>query len=128
MGREKELAQLQEWYAAACAGTCTLGFVSGEAGIGKTALVNQFVASLRTKGQPWIGVGQGVQHHGTGEAYLPVMAVLSQFARGAEQGEVRAVLQHYAPNWLVRLPALRQDGEKRTPRPRPLPVAHPANG
>ncbi len=77
--------------------------------------MNQFVASLRTLGQPWLGVGQGVQHHGTGEAYLPVMAVLSQFARGAEQGEVRAVLQQHAPNWLGRLPALWQEGENNPP-------------
>ena len=110
MGREKDLAQLQECYAAASAGTCKLVFISGEAGIGKTTLVNRFLASLRTMRQAWISVGQGVQHHGAGEAYLPVLTVLSQFARGAEQGELRAVLQQYAPNWLVRVPALWQDG------------------
>jgi len=115
VGREQELAQLQEWYTAASAGTCTLGFVSGEAGIGKTTLVNRFVAGLRTTGQAWIGVGQGVQHHGTGEAYLPVTTVLSQFARGAAQGEVRAVLQQHAPNWLVRFPALWPEGENNPP-------------
>jgi predicted ATPase len=124
VGREKNLAQLQEWYTAASAGTCTLGFVSGEAGIGKTTLVNQFVAGLRAAGQAWIGVGQGVQYHGTGEAYLPVTTVLSQFVRGAAQGEVRAVLQQHAPNWLVRLPVLRQEGENNPPA-EPLPVVTP---
>jgi len=71
--------------------------------------VDRFVASLRTKGQIWIGIGQGVQHHGAGEAYLPVLTALSQFIRGAEQEEFRSALQHYAPNWLPRLPALRQE-------------------
>src|SRR5262249_53451270 len=124
VGREKELARLQEWYAAASAGTCKLAFVSGEAGIGKTALVNRFLASLRTMGQAWISMGQGVQHHGAGEAYLPVLTVLSQFAREAEHGELRAVLQQHAPNWLVRLPALRQEGESAPPA-EPLPVVPP---
>src|SRR5262245_5143239 len=41
VGREKEFAQLQEGYAAVSAGRCQLVFVIGEAGIGKTALVNR---------------------------------------------------------------------------------------
>src|SRR5262245_26579553 len=121
VGREKELAQLQKWYAAASAGTCQLVFVSGEAGIGKTALANRFLASLQTRGQAWISVGQGIQHHGANEAYLPVMTVLSQLARGAEQGEVRAVLEQHAPNWLPRLPALWPEGSS-APPPSPLPA------
>ena len=112
---------MQEWYAAASAGSCQLVFVSGESGIGKTTLVTRFLASLRPMGQAWISVGQGVQHHGTGEAYLPVMTVLSQFARGAEQGELRVVLQQHAPSWLVRMPALRQEGESEPPA-KPLPA------
>src|SRR5262249_55476113 len=124
VGREQELAQLEEWYAAASAGTCQLVFISGEAGIGKTTLVNRFVASLQTRGEAWVSVGQGVQHHGASEAYLPVMTVLSQFARGAAQAELRAVLQQHAPNWLARVPALRQEGEN-TPPADPLPPVTP---
>src|SRR5262249_13723900 len=109
VGRETELTQLQEWYAAASAGTCTLGFVSGEAGIGKTTLVNRFVANLRTNRHVWVGVGQCIQHHGAGEAYLPVLTVLSQFARRAEQEEVRAALQQYSPHWMSYLPILQPE-------------------
>jgi tetratricopeptide (TPR) repeat protein len=72
-------------------------------------------------GRVWISVGQCIQHHGVSEAYLPVLAALSQFARGTGQAELRAALQHYAPNWLHQLPALRQEGSS-DPPDGPLPA------
>src|SRR5262245_48171531 len=86
VGRENELAQLQEWYTAASAGTCTLVFVSGEAGIGKTALVNSFLASLRTRKQAWISLGQGIQHHAADEAYRAMLTVVRLFVSVAAGG------------------------------------------
>src|SRR5262249_29520701 len=50
--------------------------------------------------------------------------VLSQFARGAEQAELKAALQHYAPNWMPRLPALWQEGSS-SPPAGPLPAVTP---
>ena len=46
VGRNEEWAELCEWYAAAQQGTRRIGFVCGEAGIGKTALVDAFVGAL----------------------------------------------------------------------------------
>jgi hypothetical protein len=40
VGRESELKQLREWYASVLQGERRVVFVSGEAGIGKTAFVN----------------------------------------------------------------------------------------
>jgi len=68
VGRENDLARLQDYYAAARAGHGQVVFVSGEAGIGKTTLMNRFVADLRVRERAWISMGQGVQHHGPGEA------------------------------------------------------------
>lgn len=44
--REAELAQLQQWWTAACHGQRQIGLVAGEAGIGKTTLVDAFLAQL----------------------------------------------------------------------------------
>lgn len=46
VGRDVELAQLHHWLAKALAGKRQLVFVPGEAGIGKTALVDAFLRSL----------------------------------------------------------------------------------
>src|SRR5262245_2874302 len=46
VGRERELKQLHEWYAQAQGGQRRVVFVAGEAGIGKTALADAFIAGL----------------------------------------------------------------------------------
>ena len=48
-----------------------MGFIAGEPGIGKTALMDTFVAHLSTTENVWVGHGQCIDHYGAGEAYLP---------------------------------------------------------
>jgi hypothetical protein len=43
VGRQAEWRLLGEWYAAVQNGTRRIGFIAGEAGMGKTALVDAFV-------------------------------------------------------------------------------------
>ena len=73
MGRETELAQLHRWLEEALQGKRQVVFVTGEAGIGKTALVDRFVAHVAAAPQIGLGRGQCIEHYGTGEAYLPVL-------------------------------------------------------
>src|SRR5262245_49287233 len=46
VAREAELATLHQWFAKALRGERHLGFITGEAGIGKTTLVDTFVTQL----------------------------------------------------------------------------------
>jgi DNA-binding winged helix-turn-helix (wHTH) protein len=48
VGRERELAQLQEWFAQAQQGQRQLVFVSGDPGIGKTTLIEVFLFGVRS--------------------------------------------------------------------------------
>ncbi|MHC4135187.1 MAG: serine/threonine-protein kinase [Planctomycetota bacterium] len=50
-GREEELARLRRLYEAAAAGQARVVVIEGEAGIGKTRLVDEFVARLRGEGE-----------------------------------------------------------------------------
>ncbi len=126
VGRESELAQLHSWFKKALNGERQIVFVSGEAGIGKTSLVEAFLfgvrsyeefgvhkAKLRTLNtelpstpSPWIGRGQCVEHYGVGEAYLPVLEALGRLCRAVDGQEVIALLRHQAPTWLVQMPAV----------------------
>src|SRR5262245_36648583 len=105
VGREAEWTQLHEWYAAAQRGTHRIGFVAGEAGIGKTVLVEAFVSEVLAQGKARVSRGQCIQQFGSGEAYLPIIEPLGRLAR---DGSIPIVdlLRKYAPSWLVHLPSL----------------------
>lgn len=58
--------------------------IVGEPGIGKTALVDAFLAQMAATEDVWIGHGQCIDHYGAGEAYLPVLEALGRLGRDAE--------------------------------------------
>jgi DNA-binding winged helix-turn-helix (wHTH) protein/predicted ATPase len=106
VGREAELVQLQRWLATAWLGERQMGFVTGEAGLGKTTLVEAFLAGVRSEGALWISHGQCIEHYGAGEAYLPVLEALVRLCRGPTGQSVMALLSQHAPSWLVHMPSL----------------------
>jgi predicted ATPase len=87
-------------------GTRQVVCITGAAGIGKTALVDAFVAQVRTTETLWVGHGQCIEQYGPGEPYLPVLEALGRLCRGAEGATCLALVQQYAPSWLVQMPAL----------------------
>lgn len=101
VGREAELEQLQQWWELARSGQRQVVFIAGEPGIGKTTLVDCFLARISQARahahEFWIGRGQCVEQYGEGEAYLPVLEALGQLCRGPEGQPVREVLHRYAP-------------------------------
>jgi DNA-binding winged helix-turn-helix (wHTH) protein len=106
VGRDAELAQLHHWYAAACQGRRQVVFITGEVGIGKTTLVDAFVSQVAARADLWVGRGQCIEHHGPGEAYLPLLEALGRLGRPPQGGALVARLQQYAPSWLLHLPGL----------------------
>lgn len=103
--RERELAHLHRWLATALSGVRQVGFVTGEAGLGKTTLVDAFLAAL-TDDELWIGQGQCLEHYGAGEAYFPILEALGRLCRGAGGHDLVALLAQQAPTWLVHMPGL----------------------
>src|SRR5215510_4105129 len=81
VGREAAIATLHQWFAKALQGERHLGFITGEAGIGKTTLVDTFVTQLAAQVPVWRGHGQCIEQYGTGEAYLPLLEALGQMGR-----------------------------------------------
>jgi DNA-binding winged helix-turn-helix (wHTH) protein/tetratricopeptide (TPR) repeat protein len=106
VGRQDTLAQLRQWWARARQGRRQVGVIAGEPGIGKTALVDTFVAQVTAAEACWVGHGQCVETYGAGEPYLPLLEALGRLCRGPEGARLVAVLRQYAPSWLVHLPAL----------------------
>src|SRR6202022_4338315 len=72
VGRARELAALQSALQGAL---CRVVFVTGEAGVGKTTLVDELLARAEAR-KAWTARGGCIEHYGSGEAYLPVLEAL----------------------------------------------------
>lgn len=104
VGRDAELDVLRAWSAASAAGQRTTGFVAGEAGSGRTTLLQTFLDETRSASGVVVGEGRCSQRHAS-EPYLPFLDVLASLARGAHGMRFRELLQQLAPTWAARLPA-----------------------
>jgi len=105
VGRSAELAALAGWFGRAVAGERQIVFIIGEAGIGKTTLVDAFVESL-DRSTCLVARGQCIEQGGAGEPYLPVVEALGRLCAEAGGTPVVDVLRRHAPAWLVQLPGL----------------------
>jgi predicted ATPase/DNA-binding winged helix-turn-helix (wHTH) protein len=104
VGRDEALSRMRRWFEKMLGGERQIVFVTGEAGIGKTALVDTFARSIASDRSVRIGRGQCLEQYGTSEAYLPVLEAIGRLCR--EQGRIVDVLRAHAPMWLLQMPSL----------------------
>ncbi len=107
VGRECPLGELGDCLGQALRDQRQIVFITGEPGIGKTALADEFqrqaaaeVAGLR------IARGQCIEGYGGKEAYYPMLEALGELCRGPGGESVVQTLAAQAPTWLVQFPAL----------------------
>lgn len=103
VGREQDLARLHAGLARAMSDTRTIVFVSGEAGVGKTTLIDRFIAEVAPAGDICAARGQCLEQYGEGEAYLPILEALSGLVRDDRSGELGETLARHAPSWVSQL-------------------------
>jgi DNA-binding winged helix-turn-helix (wHTH) protein/predicted ATPase len=111
--RDRELGALRTWLDLARVGVRQIVFVTGEPGIGKTTLVEAFLAEAAGEGELRIARGQCVDHYGPGEPYLPILEALARLGREPGGEHVVHALARHAPTWLVQMPALISTAELR---------------
>ena len=87
VGRQQERALLDQAFEDADAGRPALITVAGEPGIGKTTIVEEFLADLRGSGRAYIARGRCSERLAGSEAYLPVLEVLESLGDDDEQVE-----------------------------------------
>lgn len=101
IGRAEAVVRLQRMWERASTGQRAIVWVAGEPGIGKTTVIERFVAGL---GDVTCARGQCVEHHGPGEPYLPVLEALAELCR--KDASLPSLLRSVAPTWLLQLPWL----------------------
>jgi predicted ATPase/predicted Ser/Thr protein kinase len=98
--REPELAALHAAFAAAEAGRGSLVCVTGEPGIGKTTLVEDFLEELAGTARACaLGRGHCSERLAGTEAYGPVLDALGSLLRSAARLSVSRLLKVLAPTW-----------------------------
>ena len=106
VGRVAELSELARAFDQARSSRRQIVFISGEPGIGKSALAEAFLEQLRTSQTVKMAHGQCLDHHGVGEPYLPLIEALTRLAGGPDGAAVKEILSAQAPSWLAQMPAL----------------------
>jgi predicted ATPase/DNA-binding winged helix-turn-helix (wHTH) protein len=106
LGREDVLSQLLNCLEIALTTHSQVMFVTGEAGIGKTTLVEAFLEQVPALHNVWIARGQCLEQYGAGEPYLPVLEALSRLVQEQPSGPIIDLLSCHAPSWLAQMPWL----------------------
>jgi hypothetical protein len=105
LGREKQLTHLREQLEAVQHGERRVVFVTGESGIGKTAVVDTLVREATTA--RWrVARGQCVDTYGAGEAYMPMLEALEGICRAPDGRDAIQALRSEAPSWLMQMPGV----------------------
>jgi predicted ATPase/DNA-binding winged helix-turn-helix (wHTH) protein len=116
VGRDVELRQLINSFEKVQYGRRHISFLTGPPGIGKTALVETFLAEIGRHHRFLLAQGQCIEHYGAGEAYLPILEALQRLGRLSGGEFLLSVLRRHAPMWLAQLPSLMTPTERKNLR------------
>jgi DNA-binding winged helix-turn-helix (wHTH) protein len=107
VGRDHALTELRQSLRYAGDGKRQNVFITGEPGIGKTALVEELRRLAAEVNQSIrIAGGQCLEGFGSREAFYPVLEAIGELCRGPDGPRVVETLATQAPTWLVQFPAL----------------------
>jgi DNA-binding winged helix-turn-helix (wHTH) protein/tetratricopeptide (TPR) repeat protein len=109
VGRDRSLRELRDCLNRTADGARRVLLLTGEPGIGKTALVDEFLCQTASVA-PSIRFarGQCLEGYGGKEAYYPMLETLGQLCRGPGGDSVVQILAKQAPTWLAQFPDLLQ--------------------
>src|SRR5665213_4491144 len=106
VGRDHDLAVLDGHFRKALEGRRRLVLVTGEAGVGKSTLLDAFEQRLAGHAGMRIARGQCVEGFGGKEAYYPILDAFGHLVRGpGAEGPIQ-ILASQAPTWLIQFPSL----------------------
>ena len=103
MGRDREMDELVRSFEQTRDGAGRLVAVAGEPGLGKTALVDEFLATVSHSGTARVARGRCSERLAGSEAYLPFLEALDNLLRSESHGSLVRVVKSVAPNWYAQV-------------------------
>ena len=110
VGREQERKDLRAAFDQANSGRGLLLCVAGEPGIGKTTLVEDFLAELASGYKGTIARGQCSERLAGTEAYLPLLEALESLLQSDQS--IATAMKQLAPTWYAQVAPLSGEGEE----------------
>lgn len=111
VGRESELAALHHALLRARSGARQVVFVTGDAGVGKSSLVERFLDDVRASGSARIASGQCIDLYDGLEPYAPILDLLARTRTAAGDDSFERLAVRWAPSWLRQLPGRDRDDD-----------------
>jgi hypothetical protein len=106
VNRRAEMAWIEERLAAAIAGAGGVAFVTGERGVGKSALLAEFLRRVRAGSTPvTVVAGRCAERKGPQEAFLPFLDAAGRLLTGRAHDQASELLRKYAPTACLQMPA-----------------------
>lgn len=109
--RQTAQAKLQDSWRRTLENLRQVVFLTGEPGIGKTALIEMFLDDISDHA-PMVVRMRCVERFGQGEALLPMIEAIEKRCRATEGGKLIELLHRLAPAWLAQLPSVLQPEER----------------
>ena len=107
VGRQTQRERLQHAYARVAHGAGTIVAVTGEPGIGKTSLIEDFLDEARRGAHPpTIVRGQCSESLAGSEAYLPLLDAMASLLHSAHGARFESTVRTTAPMWYAQIAAL----------------------
>jgi serine/threonine protein kinase/tetratricopeptide (TPR) repeat protein len=115
VGRRRERAQMDLGFKSAATGRGLLMCVSGEPGIGKTTLVEDFLTDLAAQGKPFnVARGRCSERLAGTEAYLPFLEAFDGMLKDEAVDAASPVMKIVAPTWYLQVAPLSADNTGET--------------
>lgn len=111
VGRATDLKLLRSEWERATAGKRRTIFVSGEAGSGKSSLIDHFVDDLKRTSDILILRGNCREHFGAIEPYYPVFEAITDAVKKESILALTECLRRFAPTWLLQIPGVQHTGD-----------------
>lgn len=100
VGRGQELAKIWEGFYLAASGRGMMLAVSGEAGMGKTTVAEEFLRVLSSQpASAWIARGRCSERLSETDAFAPVLEALDNLNRTDSTPSASGFMKHHAPSW-----------------------------
>jgi DNA-binding winged helix-turn-helix (wHTH) protein len=112
VGRGAEMNVLLDAFDTAVESNRQMVFITGDSGVGKTALCEAFLRVAARRHAMRATWAQCVKPTGPAEPYCPLVDVVTRLARSAGDDSVHAILSRHAPSWYAHKPGLSAEARR----------------